>query len=504
MESKKEIRIGAFLSYFLLLLNTVYGLLVAPFILRHVGQETYGVYKTIASLSASLAVADLGLSSTMTRYIAKFLAEGDKKKANNFIGMMFIQCSIVAFFFISISFVAYTQIDTIYASTFSRNQMLIAKNILLILSASIVIRLFENLAFGILSGSERFSYGNGIKIVSLLLKIFLIFVLLPLTHNILIVVASETIVAIISLAAFLIYSKRSISLFPKLIYWDKRLFKESLGYTVLMLAQTITIQFNGNVDNILIGALIGASSVAVYSMALLVFNMYENLAGSISNLMLPSITKKVVAHVGYKELEKDVIKVGRIQYFILGAALGGFFLLGRDFFNIWLGNGYDDCYYLTLVLMVSVTLPIVESVTLSILRAENKMLFRTIALIISCLFNIGITIVGINYFGYFGAVIGTAASKIIGLVIMNVYYKKKYGFRIFSLFFNILAKTSFCILITTLVLSKLRFNLPNTIINFALNAFAFVFLYCVLLAALALNTDEKLYIKNLFNRKKEA
>ena len=173
MESKKEIKIGAFLSYFLLLLNTVYGLLVAPFILRHVGQETYGVYKTIASLGASLAVADLGLSSTMTRYIAKFLAEGDKKKANNFIGMMFIQCSIVVFFFISISFVVYTQIDTIYASTFSHNQMLIAKNILLILSASIVIRLFENLAFGILSGSERFSYGNGIKIVSLLLKISL-------------------------------------------------------------------------------------------------------------------------------------------------------------------------------------------------------------------------------------------------------------------------------------------------------------------------------------------
>ena len=77
--------------------------------------------------------------------------------------------------------------------------------------------------------------------------------------------------------------------------WDNSLFKESFGYTVLMFIQSITVQFNGNVDNVLVGALQGASFVTVYSMALTIFGMYENLSGSVANIMLPRVTKQVVA-----------------------------------------------------------------------------------------------------------------------------------------------------------------------------------------------------------------
>ena len=46
----------------------------------------------------------------------------------------------------------------------------------------------------------------------------------------------------------------------KLYKWDKTLFKESFVYTILLFVQSIIIQFNGNVDNIVIGAVIGSAS----------------------------------------------------------------------------------------------------------------------------------------------------------------------------------------------------------------------------------------------------
>ena len=91
-----ETKKGVVLSYALLLCNTIYGLLVTPFILKYVGANSYGVYKSVSSLSASLAVMDLGLGATMTRYMAQYHATNEKDKANNFTAMIFIQFSIVA------------------------------------------------------------------------------------------------------------------------------------------------------------------------------------------------------------------------------------------------------------------------------------------------------------------------------------------------------------------------------------------------------------------------
>ncbi len=66
MNDKKQVKYGALLSYFLIIVNTVYGLIMTPYIVSSLGEGQYGVYKIVASISASVAVLDLGMSqSTM-------------------------------------------------------------------------------------------------------------------------------------------------------------------------------------------------------------------------------------------------------------------------------------------------------------------------------------------------------------------------------------------------------------------------------------------------------
>ena len=78
VNEKKEIKAGVLLSYALIFVNTIYGLIITPYILKHVGDSAYGVYKSVASISASLAVMDLGLGTTMTRYMARYHATNEK------------------------------------------------------------------------------------------------------------------------------------------------------------------------------------------------------------------------------------------------------------------------------------------------------------------------------------------------------------------------------------------------------------------------------------------
>ena len=181
MRIKSNLKAGLILSYVLLVFNTFYGFFITPYILKYVGVGNYGVYKSVAALSSSLAVLDFGLGSTMTRYMAKYNATKDKKAAGNFASMIFIQFFIIAILIISVGSWFYFSLDKMYGATFSSDELILAKRLLFFLLLNMVLRLFENLLSGIAHGHERFVFTNGIKVVSAVLKFSLILIISTLT-----------------------------------------------------------------------------------------------------------------------------------------------------------------------------------------------------------------------------------------------------------------------------------------------------------------------------------
>lgn len=429
-------KIGAIMSYFLIFLNTAYGLIVMPYILSQVGSSDYGVYRTIASLSNSLTVLDLGFSGTVLRFVAKYNAENNRPKVNEFLGMALIQTFIVSGLVMVVGGGLFFGIDPIYSVKFSPSELRLAKQLYVILIVNIGLTFFENVFFGVIAGHNEFGFSNGIKILLLIGKTAAIYLLLPIFQSVIVVVAAQTVLTALALLAYLLFIYRKLRVRFTFGKWDKALFKESFGYTILLFAQSVVIQFNGNIDNMVIGAVKGSQMVTVYSFAITIYNMYVQLSFSISNVMLPTVTNRIHAGATSRNLEDLVIRVGKIQFFVLGAVLFGFIMLGQEFFAQWLGPDYQDCYYLVLILVIPDTLHLIQNVCLSILRAKNLMVFRTVSLLYSAAINVIVTIFGTIRYGYYAAAIGTAMSTIIGSIIsMNIYYKRKLGMNIFRMFF---------------------------------------------------------------------
>lgn len=495
MKKNNQFQAGVILSYLLLICNTFYGFIITPFILNCIGANTYGIYKTVSALSASLAVMDLGLGTTMTRYMAKFHAEDNKKEASNFVAMLIVQFSIITVLIIGVGSVLTSSMSLIYGGSFNINELKLARQLFSVLVLNMVLRLFENMLTGVISGYERFAIANGIKLMSVSFKFFSIIILLPIVRNVLVIVVLETITVLGVIIYFVFYCIKKIGIIPKLAKWDWATFGESFKYTILMFIQTLTVQFNGQIDSVLIGAQIGATSVTIYSMSLTIYGMYENLSGSIANLMLPSVTKQVVSGCSMNELQRTVAKAGRIQFFFLAAALGGFSVLGKEFFYVWLGSGYEDCYYLTLLLIVPVTIPMMQNVCLSILRAQNRMLYRTVTLSISCLINLFLTLVGINLWGYWGAAIGTMAATIANIFFMNIYYKRKLGFHVLKLFKDIVGKTLICCVVAVAFTAVVHNLVRGSWLTFLINVMIFVIVYGVMLFMLEITETEKYAIR---------
>ena len=488
---KKEIGYGVILSYSLLLISAFSGFFITPYVLQYVGESAYGVYKSVSSISASLAIADLGLGTTTTRYMAKYFTEDDHKGASNFLGMVLLQLLLLSLVVLCVGVFSVIKLPVFYQNGFNETELILGRQLLSVLVINMVLHLFGNLLFGVLGGYQKFLFSNSVKLGTVLIRILLIFLVLPLFSNVLVIVLLDAVIAVVTVLVYGFYIVCRLNIKPQFCKWDMNLFKESAGYTILMFIQSITVQFNGNVDNILLGAQVGAVHVTIYSMALLVFGMYENLSGSIANIMLPTVTRQVLSGADSNSLQRTVEKAGRFQLLLLAAALGGFLVLGKDFYKIWLGNNYSDCYYLVLILIVPVTFPMVQNVVLSVLRAKNRMIYRTVTLAVACLFNIVMTIVGIRLWGYWGAAIGTAFATILNFVMMNLYYHKILHFHILRMYWNIFKKVMPSALLATLVTYEIRQLMQCSLVSFVACAIVFLVIYGVSLLLVGVSQEER-------------
>lgn len=489
---KNEVKYGAILSYVLIILNSVYGLVIAPYLMSTIGTSEYGVYKTIGALTASLSVLELGIGGTMQRYIAKFRALKDDKNSSNFSAMGIIQAFIICLVIFVVGICVFFTIDAGYGNTFTVAELQRAKQIFLIQLGYIVLHVFENVFFGIISGYNKFIFTNSMKLFMIAGKIVIYFIMLPVFSNAITIVTVSLILEVVIILLEYIYIKKKLSHKVRLYKWDKALFKESFAYTILLFVQSIIIQFNGNVDNIVIGAMIGTAAVTVYSFAIQIFNMYETCATAISGVVLPTITDQIYSGATSKDLERTVCKFGRIQWIFLGGALFAFICFGKEFFGLWLGNEFNDCWYLALILMIPVTFPLVVNVCLAILKAKKLLKFRTISMAYSVVINVILTVIGTRYWGYWAAAVGTAMSTIVGSIFsMNIYYQKKLNINIFKLYIAISKHITACLIVASAIGVLSNYIIYGSWGAFIVKVMIYLVVYGGLLLIYGLNKNER-------------
>ena len=490
-----QIKYGAIFSYLLIVVNSLQGMFLAPYVLSQIGESSYGVYKTISSFASTIMVLDLGIGTTVMRYTAKFRAEKNIDEMANFAAMGLIEAGIMAMVVGSVAIGLYFYLPTFYAVSFTKTEISLACTIFSILAVNMILVIIENVLNGVIAGNNQFVFANGMKLILLTLRIFVTVSFLRYWKSAVFLVVLTLLCSVITMILQLYYIRYKLHICIKLKRWDPKLFKESFGYTALMFVQTIAIQANGNIDNIVISRVVGPVAVTIYSFGIQMFNMYESLAMAFSNLMLPHISKRISEGADNAELQQIVTKVGRMQFIALGAALAGFICVGKEFICLWLGDGFKDVYYLSLIMMIPVTFTLVQNVCLSILRARNMMKFRTGCLAFTAMFNLILTVVGTRLFGYYAAAIGTGLSIVVGsVIIMNIYYHKCIEFKVFKFYLDIFKRLIGCILVPTIVVLLFKNLCKMSWMWLGIQIMLFLLVYFVLLWFYGLNEQEKRYL----------
>ena len=82
VETRPSLVLNALSNWVALGLNGAAAFLLTPYIIRCLGVNGYGIWRLIASVVGYYAILDLGVSSAVTRYVARYAGQRDYKALN--------------------------------------------------------------------------------------------------------------------------------------------------------------------------------------------------------------------------------------------------------------------------------------------------------------------------------------------------------------------------------------------------------------------------------------
>lgn len=430
---------GATLSYVATFLQIIIGFVYIPLLLKLVTQSEYGLYATMGSFVAYMAIMDLGLSGTLTRYLSRELESGDVKRQQNILAIGSRIYAVIAVLTVAVGIAMYFLIEPIYGVRFTAQELITGKQMFLIMIVNTGATIGANMFTSIISAYERFWFDKLLIISKSVLQPLVIILWLMQVPNVLYIVVVQTVFNIAVIAIKIYYCKVKIKARVKLHHWDKPLVKEMTRFALFIFINMITTMIYWNTDQLILGAVAGTSVVAVYAISARLEDYFRTFSSAISNVFLPKISRLSYASEDMTQINRIFIRVGRIQFLIMFLVLTGFIIFGKLFLGVWVGDRYTDAYYFCVVIMIPLFIPLIQNVGISVLQAKNKHSFRSIVLVGIALVNVAVSIPLAKAYGGMGCAVATGVSLFIGQgIVLNIYYSRIIGLDIKAFFAQII------------------------------------------------------------------
>jgi len=421
-----QLKAGALLNYAVIFLNIGVGLLYTPFMLRMMGQSEYGLYSLVASVISYLTILDLGLGNAIVRYTSQYRTEGKQKEQYELFGMFLVLYSVIGAIALMVGVGLYHQVDPWFGHTMSLDELEKIRIMLLFLIFNVVVTFPMSIFGSILLAYERFVFPKMVQIVRIVLNTVVMIVLLEMGYRAIAMVVVQTIFNLLSLWLNLYYCRRKLNIRIHFRRFQWGLLKEISIYSFWIFLSVIMDRIYWNTGQFVLAMYVNTAAVAVFAVAIQLSILYMSFSTSISGVFLPKVTSMVTSRIDCKELSDLFIRTGRIQYMVMALILSGFIVFGNDFICLWAGPEYKEAYLIGLLFFVSLTIPMIQNLGITILQARNQMKFRSLLYLGIAVLSLVFQFVLARKYGGIGCAVAISAALLLGQgLIMNIYYHYK-------------------------------------------------------------------------------
>lgn len=490
---QNQLKMGAILSYVNILAGLIVGLGYTPVMIRLLGQSEFGLYSLIGSLVAYLSILDMGLGNTIVRYVSRNRAVGDKIFESKLNGLFLVIYSVIGLITLIVGSILYFNIDNMFGATLSADQIERAKIMMILLIFNIAISFPLGVFTSLMQAYERFIFLRIFNIISVLLKPIIALPFLFMGYGAVTLVVTATIVNIACLLTNVYYCFKYLDIHFSKGHFEKAFLYEISGYAFFIFLNAIMDKIYYGTGQFILGIVSGTIQVAIYAIAMQFMNMYMQFSCAISGVLLPKVTMMVANGVKKIELTNLMIKIGRLQYIVIGYILVMFFLVGKEFIYLWAGKDYLSAYIMIFILMISLFIPLIQNAGIAILQAMNLNRYRMTVYVIFAVVNIFTSIILAKIYGGLGCAISTSVAIFISTgLIMNRYYHKRIGIDIPLFWKNIIhMMPSAFILIVLAEIFQINVSLEYSWLYFTIKVVIYTLIYMILIYLIGMNDYEK-------------
>lgn len=502
-------RAGVILSYISIFLNIIISLLYSPIMLRILGQNEYGIYSIATSTISCLSLLSLGLNGSYLKFYSAAKQKNGGNDVKTLNGLYLFVFSIIGIIALIIGFIFSGNISLFFNETYSAADLKTAKILFAILSINIAISFPASVFSSYITSQEKFVFLKVVNLISMVASPCVNIILLYLGFASVGMVATTTGITILVLIINAIYCFKKLKMKITFKNLDFSLFKKILFFSLFISMNQIIELINLQTDKIILGKMIGGSVVAVYAVGSHINSLFTNFSTAVSSVFAPKINMLVEEKRPNldEELTDLFIKVGRVQWFTLLLIFTGFVFFGQFFISIWAGEGYENAYYVALLLMAPALVALIQNAGVEIQRAKNKHHVRSIVYLVIAFINVGVSIILAKYLAEIGCALGTTISLVLGpILFMNFYYHKKLNINMIKFWKEIIKTLPGFIIPIVLGLAISLFHPFHNFWDFFAIVVLYTIVYCTSVYFISLNKNEKFictnFIKKIFKNKK--
>jgi len=411
---KRQILKNVGSSWFALGVNVVVGIFLSPYILHRLGDNAFGLWILIFSATGYYGLFDLGIRSSIIRYVAKYSATGEQEELNRL-----VNSALFSYSGIGILAMAITVVTSFYVTAIFRIQPEFAADarwLFLMVGTSVALG-FPLAAFGgVLEGLQRFFILNFCSVASTLMRAVLI--VLALRHGgglltvAFITVSLPLLTGLINVAA----AFRSLPLQLGARYLSRSSMARIASYSGTTFLIIVAQRLRFKTDAVVIGAFVSAAAITYFTIGSRLVDYSSDVVSSLAQIFVP-MTSQSQAQKDIEGLRKIVLVGNRACAFIAFPITAILTILGKSVIEAWVGPKYVAASYpILLVLLYPTTLMLVQSASGRTLWGLAKHQTWAWVVLAEGVANVILSVILVRPYGIMGDAIGTAIPLLCSMV----------------------------------------------------------------------------------------
>ena len=412
--------------------NMAVAFFLSPFIVHRLGDIAFGIWGLAISVVTYMSLLDLGMQSSVLRFINKGHTQHDHKSASEALSAaLWVRLQIGA-----VIMAGTLGLAEVFPHLFKIPDDLVhpAQIAVILIGIKVALNMALGVFAGVLSGLNRYDLRNAVDFVQTALRASSVVAVLFTGHGIVAIAVCELLAALIGNTLLIIAARR---IYPELRITlampQRDTLKHIWTYSAYVFMNTVAIRLIYQTDNLVVGKFVSVAAVTYYMIANNLISYSSQLIDGIAGTFVPAAS--TFESSGNLSALRGLYKNGtRMVLMVSLPILITLILRGSSFIGLWMGQKYARESGLVLLILASARILTSANRTApAIAYGIEKHKTPAKWAIVEGFANLGLSILLVRWLGIYGVALGTLIpSVLVQTVFWPKYVNELVGFSRFE------------------------------------------------------------------------